>query len=73
LAEDEDRPKKQRHTAKRIFERLRDEHGFDGGTTIVSDYIRQRKRHCRGNSRHMLEMRIVKDQLEATTPRAPYS
>ena len=24
-------PKKQRHTAKRIFERLRDEHGFDGG------------------------------------------
>ena len=30
---DEDRvaPRKQRHTAKRIFERLRDEHGFTGG------------------------------------------
>src|SRR5215213_5650148 len=28
LAEDEARPKKQRHTAKRIFERLRDEHGY---------------------------------------------
>ena len=27
LAADETRPKKQRHTAKRIFERLRDEHG----------------------------------------------
>ena len=26
LAEDKDRPKKQRHTSKRIFERLRDEH-----------------------------------------------
>src|SRR6188472_1127677 len=30
LAEDEARPKKQRHTAKRIFERLRDEHGYAG-------------------------------------------
>ncbi len=28
LAEDKGRPKKQRHTAKRIFERLRDEHGY---------------------------------------------
>ena len=32
--------RKQRHTAKRIFERLRDEHGFDGGYTIVKDYVR---------------------------------
>ena len=40
-------PKKQRHTSKRIFERLRDEHGFMGGITIVKDYIfaaRQRQR-----------------------------
>ena len=40
-------PKKQRHTSKRIFERLRDEHGFAGGITIVKDYIfaaRQRQR-----------------------------
>lgn len=42
LAEDLTRPKKQRHTAKRIFERLRDEHGFDGGKTIVKDYVRDR-------------------------------
>src|SRR3974390_2882561 len=35
LATDEGRPKKQRHTAKRIFERLRDEHGYRGGITIV--------------------------------------
>jgi hypothetical protein len=27
LAADEGRPRKQRHTSKRIFERLRDEHG----------------------------------------------
>ena len=34
-------PRKQRHTAKRIFERLRDEHGFDGQYTIVKDYVRE--------------------------------
>ena len=28
---DPDVPRKQRHTAHRIFERLRDEHGFTGG------------------------------------------
>ena len=38
---------KQRHTAKRIFERLRDEHGFDGGRTIVKDYVRERRRRQR--------------------------
>ena len=35
--------KKQRHTAKRIFERLKKEHGFDGGYTIVKDYVRERR------------------------------
>ena len=47
LEEDKDRPKKQRHTSKRIFERLRDEYGFTGKITIVKDYIcgvRQRRR-----------------------------
>ena len=40
LAADEGRPRKQRHTVKRIFERLRDEHGYRGGITIVRDYVR---------------------------------
>ena len=39
LASDKERPKKQRHTSKRIFERLRDEHGFTGKITIVKDYV----------------------------------
>lgn len=39
LAADKELPKKQKHTAKRIFERLRDEHGFTGGITIVKDYV----------------------------------
>ena len=36
LTQDEGRPRKQRHTSKRIFERLRDEHGYGGGITIVA-------------------------------------
>ena len=43
LEEDRERPRKQRHTAKRIYERLREEHGFGGGYTIVKDYVRLRK------------------------------
>jgi len=43
LKDDKERPRKQRHTAKRIFERLCGEHGFTGGYTIVKDYIRKCK------------------------------
>ena len=43
LAEDKERPAKQRHTSKRIFERLRDEYGYAGGITIVKDYVQQRR------------------------------
>src|SRR3569623_2348219 len=40
LEADRTGPVKQRHTAKRIFERLRDEHGFGGGYTVAKDYVR---------------------------------
>ena len=41
-------PRKQRHTAHRIFERLlRDEHGFTGGYTIVKDYVRSQRKSVR--------------------------
>ena len=40
LSDDKQRPVKQRHTAKRIFDRLKEEHGFGGGYTIVKDYVR---------------------------------
>jgi transposase len=43
LEEDKSRPRKQRHTAKRILERLREEHSYTGGYTIVKDYVRQWK------------------------------
>ncbi len=43
LREDQHRPKKQRHTAKRIGERLRAEYGFTGGDTIVKAYVREQR------------------------------
>ena len=47
LEEDLRPPRKQRHTAKRIFERLREEYGFDGGYTIVKDYVREHRRRTK--------------------------
>lgn len=47
LETDKSVPRKQKHTSKRVFERLRDEHGYSGGITIVKDYIftsKQRQR-----------------------------
>ena len=43
LHDDQPRPKKQRHTAKRIWERLRAEYAFTGGYTIVKDYVREKR------------------------------
>lgn len=47
LEDDKSKLKKQRHTAKRIHGRLRDEHGFTGGITIVTDYVREKKRRSK--------------------------
>ena len=47
LKEDLKQLRKQRHTAKRIFDRLRAEHGFSGGYTIVKDYVREHRRRRR--------------------------
>ena len=40
LVDDRQAPKKQRHTAWRIFQRLRDEQQFSGQYTIVKDAVR---------------------------------
>ena len=39
LEDDKKAPRKKRHTARRIFERLRDEHGYAGGLTIVEEAV----------------------------------
>jgi len=44
LAEDRNKPPKQRHTAKRIHERLTTEYGFQGAESTIRSYVgRQRK------------------------------
>ncbi len=45
LEADRTMPRKQRPTAKRVFDRLREECGFTGGYTIIKGYIRERERH----------------------------
>ncbi len=46
LTADRQAPAKQRHTAKRIFERLRDEHGYAGGITQVKVAVARLRRHA---------------------------
>lgn len=41
LKEDERRPRKQRHTARRIYHRLVEEHGFRGSESTVRRYVRK--------------------------------
>ena len=43
LEEDKLRQKKQRHTARRIYTRLRQEHGFTGSESTVRHYVREAK------------------------------
>lgn len=43
LDEDRQVPRKQRHTAKRVFDRLGDECGFTGGYPIIKDCMRERE------------------------------
>ena len=43
LAADKEMPKKQRHTAKRIFEVIRAE-GYEGGYTQVKEVVRELRR-----------------------------
>lgn len=46
LKADQEVPRKQRHTAKRIFERLRDE-GYPGGYTQVKEVVREFRQRAR--------------------------
>ena len=46
IEDDKEIIKKQRHTAKRIFERLRDEHCYEGSYTLVREFVaREQLRH----------------------------
>ena len=43
LKTDREQPVKQRHTARRIWQRLMDEHGFTGAEPTVRRWVRERK------------------------------
>jgi transposase len=47
LADDEQAPPKQRHTAMQLFRRLRDEHGYTGGYDQVRRYVQKHRRNRR--------------------------
>lgn len=47
LKDDESAPRKQRHTAQRIFQRLRDEHGYQGKYDQVRRYVAARRKRQR--------------------------
>ena len=47
LRRDRDAPVKQRHTALRIFHRLRDEYGYEGSYTQVKVLVSRHKRHTK--------------------------
>src|SRR5438034_6018290 len=48
LIADREAPRKQRHTAKRVWQRLVDEHGVEVAETTVRDYVRRRRRELGG-------------------------
>jgi len=43
LEADKEQPKKQRHTARRVYKRLRDEKGYDKSEAAVRHYVREAK------------------------------
>ena len=47
LEADRKAPRKQRHTAKRVYDRLRDEKGYRGSYTSVKRYVRRKKQMLR--------------------------
>lgn len=56
LAADQAAPRKQRHTAKRIYDRLVAEYGFIGHETVVRSYVHDWRRAHAGESRAFLPL-----------------
>ena len=65
LMEDRKRRRKQRHTAKRIHDRLRAEHGYEGGYTTVQAYVRRRKAELRAAADMFLELEWAPGEAQA--------
>lgn len=59
LAEDRRRRPKQRHTARRAFDRLVAECGYDGGYTIVQKYVKERKAEAVNAKDASLDLELI--------------
>ena len=57
LITDKKAPKKQRHTAKRIHQRLIDEHNFQGSYSSVKKYVRKAKKKLYDNSQAAIPLK----------------
>lgn len=74
LEEDRLLPRKQRHTATRIYQRLRDEYGFTGSDRTVLNYVKHRKAAMDLRERkHMNGWNIRPVKLKRTSPRSRYA
>src|SRR5690606_32293137 len=49
LEEDRRAPRKQRHTARRVYERLRDEYGYDGAESTIRRVVAELRRELEMN------------------------
>src|SRR5690606_30128711 len=49
LEEDRRAPRKQRHTARRVYERLRDEYGYDGAESSIRRVVAELRRELEMN------------------------
>jgi len=56
LAADQHAPPKQRHTAKRIYDRLVAEHGFTGHETVIRGYVHEWRRAHNGAKQQFLPL-----------------
>ena len=56
LEDDQKAPRKQRHTAKRVFTRLRDEHSYPGSYSSVRRYVHKKKSALRQNTQGYLPL-----------------
>jgi len=57
LITDKKAPKKQRHTAKRIHQRLIDEHNFKGSYSSVKKYVRKAKKKLYDNTQAAIPLK----------------
>lgn len=63
LGEDQRRPRKQRHTAKRIFDRLVAEHGFTGNYSPVQRHVKKWAARNRQAGEGFTELAVLRGRV----------